>query len=104
MQRRPPDFEPLTHVREGCRFTLTRERREPEDPTTATIAKARLHRIDTATLIAQYDLAISSYAGRYTNTAPRQKRINHIVDLLGERADQDDQVALAWFAAALANR
>lgn len=65
---------------------------------TQTIAKAKLATIDTPTLIAQYDLAISSYAGRYTNCAPRQKRINHIVDLLEARADAGDDVAIAWFA------
>lgn len=67
---------------------------------TQTIAKARLAKIDTATLIEQYDLAIGSYAGRLTEHAPRQKRINYIVDLLSDRADADDATALAWFEAA----
>jgi hypothetical protein len=66
---------------------------------TKTIAKARLVSCDTATLIGQYELAISSFAGRYTNCGPRQKRIDLIVDLLSDRADQVDAVALAWFAA-----
>jgi hypothetical protein len=33
---------------------------------TTTIAKAKLSKVDTATLIAQYNLAISSYAGRHS--------------------------------------
>ena len=65
---------------------------------TKAIAKHLLARQDTPTLIAQYDEAISSYAGRYTNTAPRQRRIDHIVDLLEARADAGDVDALAWFA------
>lgn len=64
---------------------------------TTTIAKARLSKIDTTTLIGQYNLAISSYAGRLTNCAPRQARINHIVDLLSDRADAGDPAALKWF-------
>ncbi len=63
----------------------------------ATIAKAKLTGCDTATLIGQYDLAISSYAGRLTNCSPRQKRIDYIVDLLSDRADAGDPVALKWF-------
>lgn len=62
-----------------------------------TIAKARLPRCDTETLIEQYTLAMSSYAGRLTNHSPRQQRINYIVDLLSIRADRDDPAALAWF-------
>jgi hypothetical protein len=64
---------------------------------TTAVPKHKLSGLDTPALIAQYDLAISSYAGRYTNTAPRQKRINHIVNLLDARADADDVDALAWF-------
>ena len=66
---------------------------------TTTTAPARsLHRLSTADLIAQYELAISSYKGRNTNCSPRQKRINLIVDMLSERADADDAEALAWLA------
>lgn len=64
---------------------------------TKTVAKAQLARIDSVALIDQYNLAISSYAGRYTNCSPRQKRINFIVDLLAARADAGDEIALAWF-------
>ncbi len=62
---------------------------------TETIAKAKLPRCTTAELIEQYELAISSYAGRCTNAAPRQKRISYIVDLLAER---DDELANQFFA------
>lgn len=55
-----------------------------------------LPNLSTADLIAQYDLAISSYRGRYTNTSPRQKRIDRIVELLGKRADNGDAAALTW--------
>lgn len=64
--------------------------------TTTTIRKAKLHQLGTPELIEQYDLAISSYAGRCTNTSPRQKRIDYIVDLLSDRADSTDTVALTW--------
>lgn len=66
-----------------------------------TTARARdLHRLATDELIAQYDLAISSHAGRYTNAGPRQVRINRIVDLLSARADAGDETAAAWLATA----
>jgi hypothetical protein len=64
--------------------------------TTKTVRRDRLDNLDTAELIGQYDAAISSYAGRCTNFSPRQKRIDYIVDLLSERADRDDSIALAW--------
>lgn len=60
------------------------------------IAKRHLAVVDTEILIQQYNLAISSFAGRFSNTAPRQVRINYIVDLLSARADNNDPVALAW--------
>lgn len=63
-----------------------------------TIRRDRLHTLTTAELIGQYDAAISSYKGRCTNFSPRQNRINFIVDLLSQRADTNDAVALAWFA------
>jgi hypothetical protein len=63
-----------------------------------TVPRAQLEKLDTPALIAQYDLAISSYAGRYTDTGPRQKRINHIVDLLSDRADAGDADAITWLA------
>lgn len=65
---------------------------------TKTMPRRSLSGATTAALIAQYDAAISSYAGRLTEKAPRQQRINFIVDLLGERADAGDAEALAWFA------
>lgn len=64
-----------------------------------TVAKAKLTSLSTEDLIAQYELAISSYKGRLTNVAPRQQRINYIVDLISARADEDDAVALAFYAA-----
>jgi len=65
------------------------------------IRRDRLASQCTATLIDQYTLAISSYRGRFSNCAPRQKRINYIVDLLGDRADEGDIAALAWLADAI---
>jgi hypothetical protein len=64
---------------------------------TVIIPARSLHRASTADLITQYRRAISSHAGRYTDTAPRQKRINLIVDMLDTRADAGDTDALAWF-------
>jgi hypothetical protein len=66
--------------------------------TTKTIAKRDLPKATTADLIAQYNLAISSTRGRYSNYAPRQKRICHIVDLLAARGDDGDAEVLAWEA------
>lgn len=65
---------------------------------TQMVAAAKLPGLDTTALIAQYDHAISTYAGRYSNTAPRQKRINRICDLLFARADAGDAEADAWLA------
>lgn len=64
---------------------------------TYTTAKSKLHTLSTTDLIAAYDEAINSYSGRYTDTSPRQRRINYIVDLLVERGDDNDSVAAAWF-------
>ena len=66
---------------------------------TTTAPAAKLAKLATVDLVAQYELAISSYAGRCTNASPRQARINRIVDLLEQRADQGDAAAEAWFAA-----
>lgn len=66
---------------------------------TTTVPARRLAGLDTTALIAQYELAVSSHAGRYTSTGTRQKRINLIVNMLTARADTDDASALAWFAA-----
>lgn len=63
-----------------------------------TVPKARLPKLSTPALIAQYDLAIGSYSGRVTNFSPRQRRIDHIVNLLSDRADAGDETALAWLA------
>jgi hypothetical protein len=67
---------------------------------TTTIALAQLAKADTDALIAQYDAAISTPGRRYAanGRTPLQRRINTIVDLLSERADDDDAVALAWYA------
>ena len=53
--------------------------------TVKTTAKRDLSGLPTADLIAQYNLAISSNKGRYSNYAPRQKRVSYIVDLLAKR-------------------
>jgi hypothetical protein len=66
---------------------------------TSTLPARNLPKVSTATLIVQYQLAIASHGGRYTDAAPRQRRINRIVNLLSDRADADDAEALAWFAA-----
>lgn len=63
-------------------------------PTTPKVQLAKLATVD---LIAQYDAAVSSHKGRHTEKAPRQRRINYIVDLLSARADVGDAAALAWF-------
>lgn len=66
---------------------------------TKTVPASKLHTLTTTDLIAQYVLAISSYQGRYSNMSPRQKRINAIVDMIVNRADDGDAAALAWLAA-----
>lgn len=63
-----------------------------------TVRIDQLARVATVDLIAQYDKAISTYAGRLSNKAPRQARIDYMVNLLTERADHGDMDALAWFA------
>lgn len=62
-----------------------------------TVPARDLAKLNTVALIDQYDRAISSHAGRYTNTGPRQARINRITDMLAARADAGDPLALAWF-------
>lgn len=62
-----------------------------------TTRRDKLARLGTTELIDQYSAAISSYAGRYSNCAPRQKRIDYIVDLLSQRADVGDATALTWY-------
>ena len=61
-----------------------------------TVAKAKLPKLSTEDLIKEYDIAISSYDGRFTNASPRQKRISYVVDLLADRADAGDPVAEKW--------
>lgn len=63
-----------------------------------TIAKRDLGKLTTVDLIAQYERAISSHSGRYTEKAPRQQRINLIVGMLSDRADAGDAAALEWLA------
>jgi len=62
-----------------------------------TTLASKLPTLSTEDLIGQYDLAISSHSGRHTNHGPRQVRINRIVDLISDRADANDAIALAWF-------
>lgn len=68
--------------------------------TTTTVARRKLTTLSTGDLIAQYNLAVSSYAGRCSNTAPRQKRISYICDLLLARAENGDTAADQWLAQA----
>jgi hypothetical protein len=65
-----------------------------------TVRKDQLAKLPTPELIAEYDIAISSYDGRFTNASPRQKRINYVVDLLTDRADNGDDTAQEWLDAA----
>ena len=65
---------------------------------TNTVPRARLSSLTTEALIAQYDLALTSTKGRYSNYAPRQKRINFICDMLLARAESGDALADDWFA------
>lgn len=67
---------------------------------TTRIAHRVLVKTTSAELIAQYDEAINRPGRRYSanGRTPLQRRINTIVDLLSERADGGDAVALAWFA------
>ena len=52
--------------------------------------------MSTSDLIAQYELAISSLNGRFTDKAPRQNRINYIVSLIDGLADAGDADADEW--------
>lgn len=56
----------------------------------------------TAALIAEYDARIATRWERCnlgsTRAASRQAKIDAIVDELGERADNGDPDALAWYA------
>jgi hypothetical protein len=68
--------------------------------TATTIPLAKLPAAETTALIDQYELVTADAgAKRYNaNGATRlQKRINMIVDLIGDRADDGDPIALAWF-------
>jgi hypothetical protein len=63
------------------------------------IAFARLNGLATADLIVEYDRLMTN-RHNYTNgsnPAQRQKRINRVVDLIGERADDGDAIAITWF-------
>lgn len=71
---------------------------------TAAVPAAKLAKLTTADLIAQYDMAISRrvavFAGECSKNggrSPQQKRVDRIVDMLGERADGGDADAAAWF-------
>lgn len=72
---------------------------------TAVVPAARLARLSTDDLIAQYDLAISQRTSVFANEeskhggrSPKQKRVDRIVEMLSERADRNDPTALAWYA------
>ncbi len=64
--------------------------------TTPAAARRSLPALSTADLIGQYEDAISSLNGRYTDASPRQRRIDYIIDLLGQRADAGDEIADAF--------
>lgn len=67
---------------------------------TETIALAKLPQAETTALVEQYALAnVNPGAKRYNANGPTrlQQRINLIVDLIGDRADDGDPIALAWF-------
>lgn len=63
------------------------------------IALNRLAKASTTELIEQYNQAINKPGRRYSSNGqtPLQRRINTIVDMLSERADDGDVVALAWY-------
>jgi hypothetical protein len=63
---------------------------------TTTVPQSRLPKLRTSDLISQYELAISSFHGRYSNTGPRQKRIDFIVELILDRAENDDAEAIEF--------
>lgn len=67
--------------------------------TPSPIRKSQLSNATTATLIEQYDLTQANYGKRDNATGPTrlQLRINLIVDLISDRANTGDQVALSWF-------
>lgn len=70
---------------------------------TTAVPAAKLPKLPTAELIAQYELAMAS-RDRYFATersacgghSRQQRRINRIVDMLSDRADNDDAMATAW--------
>lgn len=67
---------------------------------TETIPLAKLPATETTALVEQYALANARPgAKRYNANGPTrlQTRINLIVDLLSDRADDGDPNALAWF-------
>jgi hypothetical protein len=67
--------------------------------TTTTAPRKSLKAMSTSDLIAQYELAISSMKGRFTEKSPRQNRINYIVNLIDEHADAGDAMADEWLRA-----
>jgi hypothetical protein len=59
---------------------------------------ARLKQLTTADLVGEYGRLMTNrhnYANG-SNPAQRQKRINRVVDLISERADDGDSAALTW--------
>lgn len=70
--------------------------------TTIHVPAAKLAKLSTADLIAQYDLAVATpkRAWNANGQATRaQIRIDRIVDMLVERAEADDTAADAWLRA-----
>jgi hypothetical protein len=70
----------------------------------ATVPAARLAKLSTPALIEQYDLAVlkRGFARAFNANGvptPRQQRVNRIVEILGQRAEQNDAVADAWLRA-----
>ena len=71
---------------------------------TAAAPAAKLTQLSTEDLIAQYNLAMDSRThyfatdgSKHGGHSRQQRRIDRIVDMLGERADQGDAAAIAWF-------
>lgn len=71
---------------------------------TAAVPAAKLAKLPTGELIAQYNLAMDSRTRYFAceqskggGHSRQQKRIDRIVDMLGERADNGDAIAMAWY-------
>lgn len=58
---------------------------------------AKLQSLTTGELIAEYEAACAArYAKSHTTYRARQLRINRVVHVLSDRADNGDQIAMEW--------